>query len=255
MIEGKRYISSKQAAKITGYAKDYIGQLCREGRVPARLVGRSWYVLESAIQDHRFGNLEGGSEEKTSPERISAFGAHLDSPRYTPSTVEFLPSINQFKAASASEDDQSTSGNEIQDSWRAWFERIGQSEVLNTPVVASEIVPEPEMNEEIELVEETEAVNVPVRAIHHPPLYKPEEIEDLPKMTKDSFESGVVEEEPIQYESTKGSKRLIWSIQLAGVMFSAFAIVLAVMGTGYFDTYVLSNKQVSLLAGVSQFNR
>ncbi|MHB1163603.1 MAG: hypothetical protein ACYCZZ_03760, partial [Minisyncoccota bacterium] len=58
LIEGKKYISSKQAAKITGYAKDYIGQLCREGRVSARLVGRSWYVLEAAIQDHRFGAVE-----------------------------------------------------------------------------------------------------------------------------------------------------------------------------------------------------
>ena len=58
LIEEKKYVSSKRAAKMTGYAKDYIGQLCREGRVPARLVGRSWYVLETAIQDHRFGTTD-----------------------------------------------------------------------------------------------------------------------------------------------------------------------------------------------------
>ncbi|MBU2220410.1 helix-turn-helix domain-containing protein, partial [Patescibacteria group bacterium] len=57
-IEDKIYISSKQAAKITGYAKDYVGQLCREGRVEARLVGRSWYVLEDSIKEHRFGPKE-----------------------------------------------------------------------------------------------------------------------------------------------------------------------------------------------------
>jgi len=54
-IGDKIYVSSKKAAKITGYAKDYVGQLCREGRVEARLVGRNWYVLESSLMEHRFG--------------------------------------------------------------------------------------------------------------------------------------------------------------------------------------------------------
>jgi hypothetical protein len=55
LLDGQRYVSSKRAAKITGYAKDYVGQLCREGKVPAQLVGRGWFVLESAIREHRFG--------------------------------------------------------------------------------------------------------------------------------------------------------------------------------------------------------
>jgi hypothetical protein len=46
-LDDKAYLSSKRAAQVTGYAKDYVGQLCREGRVEARLVGRNWYVLES----------------------------------------------------------------------------------------------------------------------------------------------------------------------------------------------------------------
>lgn len=51
-IQGKKYISSKRASEITGYAKDYVGQLARAGKVPATRVGRSWYVDESAIQEH-----------------------------------------------------------------------------------------------------------------------------------------------------------------------------------------------------------
>ena len=57
------YLSSKRAAQITGYAKDYVGQLCREGRVVARLIGRNWYVLESSIREHRFGPAEIVHEE------------------------------------------------------------------------------------------------------------------------------------------------------------------------------------------------
>lgn len=52
-LDGKTYISSKRAAAVTGYAKDYIGQLCREGRVEARLVGRSWYVYEPSLEVHK----------------------------------------------------------------------------------------------------------------------------------------------------------------------------------------------------------
>ncbi|CAN5773855.1 hypothetical protein BH11PAT2_BH11PAT2_10410 [soil metagenome] len=54
-ILDKTYISSKRAAEITGYAKDYVGQLCREGHVDAKMVGRSWYVFEPSILKHRFG--------------------------------------------------------------------------------------------------------------------------------------------------------------------------------------------------------
>src|SRR3989344_5795304 len=49
IFEGKKFISSKRASEITGYAKDYIGQLCRAGRIEARLVGRNWYVEEESI--------------------------------------------------------------------------------------------------------------------------------------------------------------------------------------------------------------
>lgn len=48
-IKGKKYISSRRAAELTGYAKDYIGQLVRAGKVPGTRVGRSWYVDEGAI--------------------------------------------------------------------------------------------------------------------------------------------------------------------------------------------------------------
>ncbi len=51
-LEGKEYISSKRAAKISGYTKDYIGQLCRANVLPAKMVGRSWYIEEGALKEH-----------------------------------------------------------------------------------------------------------------------------------------------------------------------------------------------------------
>src|SRR3989344_1440036 len=48
-INGKKYIPSSEAAKITGYAPDYIGQLCRTEKIDATRVGRNWFVVEESL--------------------------------------------------------------------------------------------------------------------------------------------------------------------------------------------------------------
>ncbi len=52
VLSGKKYISSKRASELTGYAKDYVGQLARGGKIPATRVGRAWYVDETALLLH-----------------------------------------------------------------------------------------------------------------------------------------------------------------------------------------------------------
>src|SRR3989344_3028185 len=52
-FEGEKYISAKEAAKTFGYTSDYVGQLCRAQKINARLVGRSWYVLEKDLSNHK----------------------------------------------------------------------------------------------------------------------------------------------------------------------------------------------------------
>jgi hypothetical protein len=49
IINQTKYISSKRASKATGYAKDYIGQLVRMGKLKATKVGRAWFVDERAL--------------------------------------------------------------------------------------------------------------------------------------------------------------------------------------------------------------
>jgi hypothetical protein len=55
-FEGKKFISSKRAGILTGYTNDYIGQLCRAGKVNAKTVGRGWYVEEVSILKHKNEN-------------------------------------------------------------------------------------------------------------------------------------------------------------------------------------------------------
>jgi len=63
-FNGKKYISSKRAALLTGYTKDYIGQLCRAEKIEGRLVGRNWYINEMKLIEHK-----DGGRKKIAPNR------------------------------------------------------------------------------------------------------------------------------------------------------------------------------------------
>ncbi|MFA5877625.1 MAG: hypothetical protein WC880_04685 [Candidatus Paceibacterota bacterium] len=65
VISGKKYISSKRASELTGYAKDYIGQLARGSKVPATRIGRAWYVDEAALILHETAGQNVTSEIDT----------------------------------------------------------------------------------------------------------------------------------------------------------------------------------------------
>lgn len=236
LIEDKKYVSSKRAAKITGYAKDYVGQLCREGRVPARLVGRSWYVLESAIQDHRFGNPEVTRGESIQPPSPSTWEA----PRYEASEAELLPVINRLQTTESSNDKEKESefSQHLQDSWRAWFDRVGDIEPI-PPVTA----PEPEDKE----------VNIPIRTVYKAIYQAPPE-ELLPHRTRIEDEQ---ENQPVHIKKSKPrlSRGVIRTIQVAGIVLALITSTIAVIGSGYFDTYILSNRQVSIISGIILYNR
>src|SRR3989344_3059644 len=50
---GKEYISASRAGKLTDYTSDYIGQLCRAGRITGKLIGRTWFVDLEALKLHK----------------------------------------------------------------------------------------------------------------------------------------------------------------------------------------------------------
>jgi hypothetical protein len=53
VLDGKEFIKASKAAKDLGYTSDYVGQLCRSGKVSAHLVGRTWYVLAEELTEHK----------------------------------------------------------------------------------------------------------------------------------------------------------------------------------------------------------
>lgn len=62
-IGGDRYIKATDAAALTGYATDYIGQLSRGKKISAERVGRTWYVSEREIIAHKKGTKRSNKQK------------------------------------------------------------------------------------------------------------------------------------------------------------------------------------------------
>ncbi len=51
IIKFPHRISLSHASKLTGYHQDYLGQLCRVGRIKATKIGRNWYTTQAELQN------------------------------------------------------------------------------------------------------------------------------------------------------------------------------------------------------------
>ncbi|MCE9643764.1 helix-turn-helix domain-containing protein, partial [Candidatus Parcubacteria bacterium] len=71
MVDGRRYLSSKRSAELFGYSTDYVGELCRQGKVACFRKGRQWYVEEKSL----FAYLETAREKTV--ERKHELSRHL----------------------------------------------------------------------------------------------------------------------------------------------------------------------------------
>ena len=61
--EGGRYITLKEAAKISGYSPDYLGQLIRKGKLPGKQIylNVAWVTTEKALEEYLEGNKTAGT--------------------------------------------------------------------------------------------------------------------------------------------------------------------------------------------------
>lgn len=267
LIDERKYVSSKQAAKVTGYAKDYIGQLCREGRVPARLVGRSWYVLETAIHDHRFGK-QGIEEEnkEQNKDSSSVLPPTWESPRYEASPTEILPPLGRPQdpeSTTTANGERKKLLQDTQESWRAWFDRIAannEKEEKNQTVKEQkehiedqEKMLEPEAEGKEEKIEEKKETNIPIRTLHN---HFPEEL--LPQRHIDIKATA-----PLAAETKTGKEKhkitssgSIKIFKVIGGLAALILFALAAINSGYFDKYhIISSRQASIITGSILYNK
>jgi predicted urease superfamily metal-dependent hydrolase len=121
-LNEKTFIKANKIARELGYTADYIGQLCRAGKVEAQLVGRTWYVSEESIRAHKKNRYRstkvvtqkqlhtvvtqtsGSTELKESlghsvairkPRYVDHTGATIITPRYDVDETDLIPVIQK----------------------------------------------------------------------------------------------------------------------------------------------------------------
>ena len=285
-IGDKKYVSSKRAAAITGYAKDYVGQLCREGHVKAKMVGRSWYVLESSIREHRFGKpeekrdaqrtgsekkgVEGGTATPSGTASVSILSETWESSTYrseeAPRMPDLIPggSIREVHETAQildmSEGRQSLT--EMQIAWKEWFEN--KPEPVLAPSEGSEEEEQGESDEEEEQLEATEHAEEPVSIpVHRIPAVAPPVARSVmldiaaPQPVRAPIRSthataGLIPQSKVQTgpDGRASLATIALMISIAGI-----AIAIGVIGSGFADSYLESNAIIRYLGGTSSINK
>jgi len=74
MMDENKLISLKEAAKISGYSSDYIGQLIRSGKIPGKQVytNISWMTTAHAIIEYK-NNSERNKDKKDEHSGVEAY--------------------------------------------------------------------------------------------------------------------------------------------------------------------------------------
>ena len=240
VIEGKTYLSSKRAAKVSGYAKDYIGQLCREGRVEAKLVGRSWYVYEPSLRDHQANDeRKKKGEEVPSPtqsrqdEVDNIVDTTWEAPSYEAEIPTPLPGIEkkveEEVSIPISQTEDIGAVGEMQAAWQEWFSSHPKQEERTTSVAPIRTEREVREIEAPEAVRTAPIQSEPVQ-VHH----IVSDIAPVREIKRDIEPSRYIPQSRVISRKRRKAEPLIGkAILIALIVFSASIVIVA---TGLIDS-------------------
>lgn len=96
ILQDKNYISARRVQELFGYSSDYVGQLCRSGKIEAKMIGRSWFVTEKSIIDHKLSVNESAKdknrEKRKLAKKIYKDSVAIDSTFVTEKTITSISS-------------------------------------------------------------------------------------------------------------------------------------------------------------------
>lgn len=160
-LNGRTYLSTKRAAEITGYTTDYVGQLARQGKVDAQLVGRNWYISEEAIKKHKFGEVSvtvKREEEEVAAPQLEVLVSATDDVLEVEEKEESLIKEDVAEEEMSSEN----SLTEMQSAWQEWYKAQRSVPTEEEEVFLSE--------DDIEEEKISEEVSVPITKMESPKI-------------------------------------------------------------------------------------
>jgi len=253
-LEGKEFISTKRAAEITGYAKDYIGQLCREGRIESRLIGRNWYILESSVREHRYG-AESVKESELVPEESDVIE---EEENITEEPVVEVPeevSVTEEAPVMPNEPEKEDSEaiEEIQRAWQSWFSNRYVEETPRSLELSKETAPDTDSTEKTSqkaILEEEDTSSIRISRIAD---HVPSQTSSVPRTVSISMQRGHRVAPPHNYHQVpqeraeeprkplkqgKGRRLILESVFIA---IAGLSLAVALVGVGALDAVPVEN--------------
>ena len=89
-VAGENLVSTTRASDLSGYSKDYIGQLCRGEKISCRRISGQWYIDLKSLENYRKREAKSGSPEDS------------DAPPYKKLSVS--DSVNSMKVGNVRDD-------------------------------------------------------------------------------------------------------------------------------------------------------
>lgn len=269
VLEGKEFISTKRAAEITGYAKDYIGQLCREGRVDSRLIGRNWYILESSIREHRYGPVAQEKREESAVAEVEPEEELYEDPepiqemeeaKNEPVEDEVITESAQETVIEEPEEDSEAIEN-IQRAWQSWFANRYVQETPTPLTLSKDKAAEEDTASPKETSEAREGVNmtdteadqsqkiqisrIPERVATHVLPERPAHVVSMSRghrsvpLQEASREVASPREEAVATTHTKAPRRVI--LQALSIAIAGLSLAAALIGAGALDSVSITN--------------
>jgi len=233
-LNGKTFLTTKRAAEITGYTTDYVGQLARQAKVEAQLVGRNWYIGEESISKHKFGEAKVSIKKEEEERHSPALEVLVTSAGETLNEKE-EEEVSQQQEVLINKEEEVEEGavlDEMQGAWQEWYKAQ-----RSVPVEEEEVFLSKEDKEEEK-----------VSAVQEVPIAKV----SMPIQEEVLLEEDVQTEEPVV--STLPAQRS-WAgtgLALAAVGALMFVGVLT-LATGYVLTKGTGSPVASVYQGVGDY--
>ncbi len=98
-VQGEKYTKTAVLAKEFGYTTDYLGQLCREEKVDAELVGRAWYIKRDSLLEYRDSRYQNSSIGYASTEQSHSKKSVPIEPQIDHKTLRIINNISEKQAS------------------------------------------------------------------------------------------------------------------------------------------------------------
>jgi hypothetical protein len=266
-IDGKTFVKASEIARHLGYTSDYVGQLCRAGKVTATQVGRSWYVDPDTVHTHKQTRYR--SNQVKSREAIANYKeavarraarpteVHLAVHHYEADESELIPTLGQARREAAPAPTRTQPVEKevtLSVNTTATKQKFAPAEKATVPFKGSLTVVSAEPSEVLTSTSVTPKATTPARAAEIPKATPRKPVSTKPKTRRSRGQAVAVQTDADTGESVVAIAQTVSTTSVGGrytlrlTLLAVCVLVLAVLSSAFLQS------ETEYVAGASTHN-